>query len=192
MSVVMTTTASPQQVGLRLGWTFPLLVGYYCFALVSRSVFLISRPEELEECRLRFYTQEVPSLLLSCFLDCGGEISPPLDSLSLGFVAYASLLLVESLRSQNVGPSFLGWPSFAWRLPQWLLILFSINFACPLTSPMANNLVGRRAVCEGNFNFKVGCENRLALDLLLGRLLFHGSQCIYRTSYLRVSTERRR
>lgn len=50
------------------------------------------------------------------------------------------------LKSQNVSPSFLGWPPqlFAWRLLQWLSI-FSINFACLLTSPMANNFGGRGA-----------------------------------------------
>lgn len=59
---------------------------------------------------------------------------------------------------------------------QWSMI-FSINFAffaCLLTddSPMAIISVWY----EGNFNFKVGSENRFALDLFLGRLLLHVSK----------------
>lgn len=36
------------------------------------------------------------------------------------------------------------------------------------------------AVREGNFNFKLGSENRLALDLFRGRLLFYlRPQCVH-------------
>lgn len=170
--MVTTATASPQARLPPIEYTLSLS-GCYSFALVSRSVvpcFPVQSWLEL----LRFYTQEVPSLLLASFPWLRRNFTSATPA-AFCYTSCASLCL----KSQNVSPSFLGWPPRLWRLAL-LLASMGVDFQHKFRLlahllQMANGVYLFRwsRVREGNFNFnfQLGSENRLALDL--GRLLFY-------------------
>lgn len=112
-----------------------------------------------------------------CFLGCG-EISPP-PSNSTPAASGFFFLCLRFLSFVYREPQFSRMASTALRFGaclQWWSI-FSINFASACFSPLQWPIISSAAVLEGNFDFKLGsAENRLALDLFLGRLFYLRTQ----------------